>query len=675
MQLLKFVPIKLTLFLILGIITGWYTDLNNTIPFCFVIGLLVVAGFLYKSKKRTNQYVFGIVALLVTFCIGLLVISINKPKNNFNHYSKHTNENPQELHLKISEVLKSNSFSDKYFAKILKVKNNNTTGDILLTIPKDSLKTKLHIDDEFIVYEQLSEIKKTLNPHEFSYKSYLEKVGVYQQLYLKSTNYISTKNNRKTIYGLAAKWRNKIIENLKKEEFGSDELGIIQALLLGERNDISEETYNNYKNAGAIHILAVSGLHIGILLLILQLILQPVDNLPYGKKIKLPLIVALLWAFAFLAGLSASIVRAVTMFSFLAYAEYLNRPANKFNILALSMFFILLIKPTYLFHVGFQMSYVAVFTILWVYPILQNFWQPKYSILNKIWQLLSISVAAQLGVLPISLFYFHQFPTLFFISNLVIVPCLGFILSGGIVIILLSLLNLLPNFVAQIYNGAIQFMNIIIAWIAQQETFLFKNISFDSIQLILSYIIIICLIVMWTKTSFKRIIVLFVSVLILQSYLLISKYQVNQKKGLLVLHQAKETTLINQKGSTAHVLSNQKNQLTSTLQSYRIGERINTITYDSLKNCYTLLDKKIVIIDSFAVIDTTMKKVDYLILTQSPKINLERYLNIIKPKMIIADGSNYKSFITKWNKTCIKKKLPFHYTGEKGAFYFNELKD
>ena len=142
---------------------------------------------------------------------------------------------------------------------------------------------------------------------------------------------------------MAAKIRNHIIEKLKKENFGTEELGVIQALLLGQRNEITSEIDADYKNAGAYHILALSGLHIGILLGLLHFLLKPLELLPKGRTVKLVVIVVLLWGFALLAGLSASILRAVAMFSFVAYALYLNRPTSNFNILALSLFFILLL--------------------------------------------------------------------------------------------------------------------------------------------------------------------------------------------------------------------------------------------------------------------------------------------------------------------------------------------
>ena len=150
------------------------------------------------------------------------------------------------------------------------------------------------------------EIKSPLNPYQFNYKNYLEIQGIYHQLNLNANNHIVLENSSRTFKGYAASLRQNIITKLEQANFGNAELGIIQALFLGQRDTISKETYTDYKNAGAVHILAVSGLHIGILLLFLEFMLRPMELLPNGKTFKLVAIVLLLWGFAFLAGLSAS---------------------------------------------------------------------------------------------------------------------------------------------------------------------------------------------------------------------------------------------------------------------------------------------------------------------------------------------------------------------------------
>ena len=158
---------------------------------------------------------------------------------------------------------------------------------------------------------------------------------------------------------------------------------VIKALLLGQRNDLSTELLDSYKNAGAIHILALSGLHIGILLLLLNYLFYPLTYLKNGIIFKTVLVLLCLWSFAFVAGLSASVVRAVTMFSFFAYGKALNRVNNGFNLTAISAFGLLFFNPNYLFQVGFQLSYAAVIAIIWIYPKLQRFWYPSSLFMKK----------------------------------------------------------------------------------------------------------------------------------------------------------------------------------------------------------------------------------------------------------------------------------------------------
>lgn len=668
MQLLKFVPIKLTLFLIAGIVVGNYFKLPLPIAISFVV-LGFITLLLFKIKQVSKSIYFGITALFLMFCIGVLAITIANPRNFDAHYTNNISNQPREVHIKITEILKPTSYSKKYIGEVLSVDKKQSKGNLLLNINNDTTFVDFKIDDEIITFKKFDYLTPPLNPHQFNYKEYLEGLGVYSQITIDPSEFVKLPDANTTIYGIASNLRFKIIESLKKQNFGDDELAVIQALLLGQRNNLSETTYTDYKNAGAVHILALSGLHIGILLYILQFLLQPIERFKGGKKIKLILIVLLLWSFALLAGLSASIVRAVTMFSFVAYAQYLNRPTNTFNIIALSLFFILLINPTYLFQVGFQMSYAAVFAIVWVYPMLQRIWYPENFILKKAWQLLSVSVAAQLGVLPISLFYFHQFPSLFFVSNLIIIPFLGLILGYGIFVIILSLSNISINFITETYNDIIHLMNAIIKWIAKQEAFIFKDISFDAVQLFLVYVAIILLIITFQKVKFRRTVACLISLILMQTWSLFNYYKGSNKEALYILHKSKNTALLHHKGTELHLLSNTAESFSTITKTYATEERSETILIDSLKNSYTYKLSDLYIVDSTTVYPF-IKQMN-IILTQSPKINLDILIDSIQPKMIIADGSNYKSDVLRWKETCEKRKLPFHYTGEKGAYYFD----
>ena len=600
-----------------------------------------------------------------------MAVTMAQPKNHNDHYSINTGPVPQLYLLKVQEVLKSNSFSDNYIASVIEVDHKVSSGKILLSSKLDSLHPPLKPDDVITFYGHYTAIKEPLNPHQFSYKNYLKTLGVYHRIQLEPHVFEIKSKSLTSAYGWAHKIREDIIGQLKKAQIGQEELSIIQALLLGQRTDISEDTYTNYVNAGAIHILAVSGLHIGILLLILQYLLSPLKRIKNGQTIQLVLILAILWSYALLAGFSASIVRAVSMFSFLAYAMFLNRPTNSFNIMALSLFFILLMGPMFLFQVGFQMSYLAVFAILWIYPILQNMWSPNNQILKKIWQLTSVSIAAQLGVLPIALFYFHQFPGLFFLSNLAIVPFLGIILGLGIIVIILALTNLLPSLLAIIYHKMIASMNWIVGWIGEQEVFIFKNISFDLVQVLLSYILLVCILIFLPKRSPKRLLVIMVMVISFQSYLIYVNYTAQTKEEIAVMHQTRNTVLFQRTGNTLTISATDQNKVTKLQEDYLTAERIESVNHTPLQNTYTLKGQQLYILDSLGIYPPQGYRPSLVLLTQSPKINLERIIDSIKPNHIIADGNNYRSDVLRWQQTCDQKKIPFHYTGEKGAFYFN----
>jgi competence protein ComEC len=653
-----------------GIILGFYLEVAPLFPLLVMLLLFPILFWLRKRQSREGLPYFEVVTTLTTIGLGMFVVAMAKGTTLENHYSQHDFEKENLWHLKVREVLKPNPYSQRYVTQVISLDDEKVTGKILLNLPADSTVLRLTVDDEIFVHSSAEAIRPPLNPHQFDYKDYLRKQAIYHQVRTAQSTILIDDNPSSTLLGLASNAREHIISKLKKQSFGPEELSVIQALLLGQRDDISESTYNDYKNAGAVHILAVSGLHVGILLLLLQFLLLPLERFPKGKTAKLVLVVLLLWAYAFVAGLSPSIVRAVTMFSFLAYAMHLNRPTNSFNIIALSILFILLIKPLFLFQVGFQMSYAAVFTIVWIYPKLQKFWFPENVVVRKTWQLLSVSIAAQLGVLPISLFYFHQFPALFFISNLVIIPFLGLILGMGILIIVLSLANQLPAFLVTAYDWIIGIMNAVVNWVAKQEGFIIKDIPFDSVQLILGYFAIISLVLFLSRPKRKIALVLFAGIITLQGWAIWNQFQLQQKESLILVHRTRNTILFHQTGNVLNVLAQDSSNVDRIVNDYAVAERIQQITKNQIQNSYLINQKKLYVMDSLGFYPLN-KELDFLLLTQSPKINLERLLDSIHPKMVLADGSSYKSYVERWKATCAQKEIPFHYTGEKGYYVFD----
>jgi len=673
MNAFQFLPVKLALCVLLGILLGYYLDPTPIVSLVIAGTSVLTLGLIYKLKKNQNTFYYGAIFLLAAISIGVFSFSLTQPKNKANHYQQYDTGEKTIWHVKVLEVLKSTEFSHRYIVRIRAVGENLTSGNVVVNTPKDSINFPLFVDQEFSFYGNSTPIGAPKNPYQFNYKNYMKVLGVTHQINIDDLSTTVFSKSRRTIYGMAASLRNTISKDLKKAGITPEAHQIMEALLLGQRNDISPVIYDNYKKAGAVHILAVSGLHIGILLLLLQFLLKPLHFLPHGKVIKLILIVCTLWGFAILAGLSASIVRAVTMFSFLAYASFLNRPTNTYNILALSLLAIVLVEPRMVFQVGFQMSYIAVFAIVWIYPLLQNVWKPKNWFVQKTWQILSVSIAAQLGVLPISLYYFHQFPSLFFVSNLIIIPFLGLLLGLGIAVIGLALVQSLPPFLASGYSFLIACMNTVIAWVAKQETFVFSDISFDGIQLVLWYFILIFILQLAQKLKPQTILLLFLGIIGLQSYALLNTHRGQQKNTLWIGHKTRNTVLLHHRKKQLTVMTTDSLETVSMVRNYAVGERLTHIYYKPLKNSYEVNTTPLTVLDSTGLYSLKTKPHGIILLTESPEIHLERLITDIQPKVIVADGSNYRSLVRLWKASCKKQKIPFHYTGEKGAFRYEAV--
>ena len=674
-KIAQYIPLQLSFFLVLGVLLGFYFSFSLLHLFIVNFLLVVLLGFLYLLNRKNYQWswAFQFVSFSLMLGIGISSISLQKPQNQKNHYSKVVSGEHRIL-FQISKQLKSTKYHNKYFVNILQIDGNKHKGKVLLNLSKESATQNPKIGDTYITFSEFSTINKPENPHTFNYKNYLLKKGVIHQLSLSQHSLKKVPNNNYNPYILAGKIRTKLQNALSKYPFQKNELGIINALVLGQRQNISKELLNSYAGAGAIHILAVSGLHVGILFMLLGFLLKPLEKIKYGKHFNTVCIILFLWGFALLTGLSGSVVRAVSMFTFIAIGMAIRKHRSAvLHALITSFFVLVLIHPRYIFDVGFQMSYAAVLGIILLFPKIQTvFPRIKWFLPRKIWELFVVSVSATIGTLPISLYYFHQFPSLFFLSNIVIVPFVGIIMGVGILVILLALLNLLPNFLVISYSFVLAAMNRFIEWVAQQEAFLLQHISFSIYTLLGSYLVISFGYIWLSKKSHKRFVPFLISILIFQAFLFMEKYQTETTGELVVFHKSSHSVIgikQNKHLQLLHTLDSLKAQKLNFITSYKVENRIDELTHKHLTN--SILQYKntnILILDSLRIYKNLSFKPNIVLLRLTPSINLERLLKETETKLVVADGSNYKSAISRWRETCFKNKIAFHYTGKKGAF-------
>ncbi|MEX2349742.1 MAG: ComEC/Rec2 family competence protein [Flavobacteriaceae bacterium] len=672
MRLINITAFKITLIFLGGILCCHYwgfSKLHLEYALFFTFALFLIAWF-RSGKQLFQDSFFGIVAYLILFVMGAWVYHIHQPIHHENHYTNYYNPRQDAFfQLRIKETLKPDLYNQKHVAEIIAINETVVSGDILLLIRNNSIPAELQIDDVLLIKTNKQELPKPKNPHQFDYASYLNRQGIYHQIQINPFEIIHKTKGTASLKGAANKVRSYINEKLIENNFNQETLSLINALLLGQRQQLSKDIYNDFAAAGAVHILAVSGLHVGIIMLILQFVLKPLERLRNGKRIKIIGVVLCLWVFAVIAGLSPSVLRAVTMFSFLAYAMESKRETSSFNTLLASAFLLLAIDPNLIFHIGFQMSYMAVFAIVWICPMIQKYYHPKTIIDRKIWETLTVTFAAQLGVAVLSIYYFHHFPGLFFITNVVILPFLGLILGGGILVIALASINILPSFLHQAYSSLLEKLIAFIGWVAKQDRYYFDEISLNTLQVIGLYFFLVALILAFQKLKFAHVFALFISIICLQGIYFWNKSQTASQE-LLVFHKSRHTVIGYKNARNLNLYSNSlqdefRNE--GFIKNYKVGAHIKDVNLEKLPPYFEFDKKRIFVTDSTGVFPKN-GKVDVLIISESPKFHLDRVLDSLKPSLIIADGNNYTSYVKRWRETCTKRKLPFHHTGTEGAY-------
>ncbi|MGM8361498.1 ComEC/Rec2 family competence protein [Flavobacterium sp. ARAG 55.4] len=672
MKVFEFPLARITISFLLGILTAFTCRPNPKWIFGFLICFLLLTCFFIflVRKSRKNKRYTSLLCYFISFLTGISSLIIQTDSFQKDNYSNHKTvfEKEHSVTLVIREKLKNTTYNQRYIALIKSIDHKNYSGKILLNISKESTLQTLQTGNILRIQAYIQKNKKPDNPNQFNYGSYLDKKQIYAQIYANLTAIELSSELQKDSWFYIAKIRTRITDNLQKAHFDPTALTVAAALILGQRQDIDPGIVQDYQYAGAIHILSVSGLHVGFIFLFLNFILIPIPNTRKGSFLKLSIILSCLFIFAFVAGLSPSIVRSVTMFSFVAIGLHLRRSVNIYHTLLVSILLILLFQPYFLFDAGFQLSYLAVFFIVWFQPVLSQLWKPKNKTAKYSWDILTVSFAAQIGTLPLSLYYFHQFPGLFFITNLAVIPLLSFIMFLGIIVMAFSAINFTPFWLTKPLEWSIYLLNKIINTVASFEQFIIKDIPFNFSLLTFSYLLIIAFIIWFKKPYFKSLAFALLSIILCQLTFLSNKWQIQHQEEWLVFNQKRNSLIIQRQGNEVVVYSKDsavaKNKM---LNSYLIANFCRIKNQKEIQHVAYFKANKILILDSAGIFPENTKP-DIILLTQSPKINIDRILLSLQPKLVIADGSNYKSMLPQWEMSCKKQKIPFHATAEKGYF-------
>ncbi|MBL0054952.1 MAG: ComEC/Rec2 family competence protein [Chitinophagaceae bacterium] len=671
-----------------GIIIQWYDPLP--LPFVlfvffgFFIATLLI-GFLPISIRFQWRLIQGLLLNGLLISLGLFITRMNDPKNDQRWYGNHYREG-DILMVRLAEPLTEKASTYKTEAIVESIwhqgRLQKTSGKILLYFFKDSLSMRLRPGDRLAINKPLQAISNPGNPGAFDYRQYAALHQWYHRAYVRQKEWKFIGNgNIGRFNQFITTAREKILDVLRRHLPADKEvLGIAEALLIGYTNDLDKDLVQAYSNTGVVHIIAISGMHLALIYLLLVGLFKWMPGINRSKLAQVILILACLWFFSLLTGASPSVLRAAVMFSFISIGKNFIRPSSVYNSLAASAFVLLCWNPAYLWDVGFQLSYLAVAGILLFQRPLYQAVYLKFKWADKIWQLASVTLAAQVFTFPVCLYYFHQFPVLFLLANLFIVPLSGLILYAELILLAVSWIPYAGQFAGMVNTWLIRLMNGFIRWVNQLPYAVWDEIPAGLYSTVLLYGVVggfaFWLLGRKKTPLFLALISLFCFT-VLQA---VNEWRFVHQRKLVVYQVPKYQAIDIINGHEYRFIGDSSLLADGMLSNFNLKPSRTLFQLKYRQDSLAGLAKRNYIYHyhqiRFAVIEhdiryiETGKKfdIDFIIISRNPGISLARLNVIFNCRLYILDASNSLWKIDKWLKEAEALHLRCHSIPEKGAF-------
>jgi competence protein ComEC len=692
----KYTPVRLAVPFCAGIIISISIghDLFRPVTIALIVSFVLFLITNLLSGGYSTRWLPGLLATISLFSAGMAMAEGMK----HNAYTNDKVMAQQDEHavriicLTEKPLLKTKSLSGK--AKVLCYLDSlgkawSSQDNILLYIENDSVASSLAVGDLILARGSMEEVGGPLNPESFDYRKFLYYRNVRWQAVLDSGEW-------KKIVGIRGvpllRWsegcRQRFGNILASYGISGDELALASALILGTRDLLQKDMIREFSNAGAIHVLSVSGLHVGIMFVLADRMLFFLKRFRRGRKLHQAVIILMIWVYAFITGLPASVVRASLMFSLIAAARMMDRSHEGFNILAGALLVQLWINPFEITQVGFQLSYLAVLGIFAYYKKLNEIWANSSRLIAEIWSIIAVSIAAQLATFPLASYYFHFFPVYFLVTNMVVVPLAGVVTYMALFVLLAGIIHLPFTWIGLPLKWGLQLMHGSVAFIQSWPGAVLKPVNLTSLQVLLIFLFLCGLFIYFILLNHKG---LWMSVISMSLILLIAGsenykksmhpevvvYSLNGHTAIEYLHDRHSVFLAD---SSLLTLEEKINMQVAPNRMHLGIRTVNAMEYpmDSVYNSgdvwicppfYTFGNLEMAIIgQEWQNKDLESKvRVDWLVVTGKKGPSPEQVIAAVSPSCVIADGSVPGYRADRWEAFCKANGLQFHSVLQAGA--------
>jgi competence protein ComEC len=671
-----------------GIIIQWNLQVDRRLAWAVAtISVLAIVGFFGLPFIRRYRYSSfnGIAISFLFLSFGCLIAWQKDIRNDKSWFGKTYNDNTSIIVTLLERpVEKTKSY--KANASVDHLLQNGsfleTNGKIILYYKKDSTPPGLDYGSQLVITKPLQEIKNSGNPGGFDFKRYSLFQGITHQVYLKENEFeILPTVKTDLLQRFINRSRDRVLEILRTNIKGEKVLGLAEALLIGYKNDLDKTLVQSYSNTGVVHVIAISGLHLGLIYWLLAWLFKPLQKRKL-KWLRPVFIITGLWLFTLLAGAQPSVLRSAVMFTCIVLGETLGKKSSIYNSLALSALLLLCINPYWLWDVGFQLSYTAVLSIVIFMQPIYHWFYIKNKIFDFIWKLNAVTIAAQILTVPVCIYHFHQFPTGFLFTNLLAVPLSSIILLGEILLCIVSFIPVVAMFIGKMITWLIWLMNSYIEQIEKLPYALLEGFQISILQVIL-LLIVATGFGFWlmekSKIGFKYGVIALLGFFVLRA---VSFVQANNRQQVLIYNvpQKSAVDLINGRKylfvGDSDLLADdfvRNFHIKPSRILHRVGSAVDFENYKQEQGLMIYKNKKILIIDEtkyFLPIEPKMS-VDLLIISGTPRLYLIKLIETFSIKQVVFDGRCPAWKINYWKKDCDSLHIPYHDVSEKGAFVWD----
>jgi competence protein ComEC len=674
--------------LVAGIILQWHLKIEPELLWMILSASLIITAVFFFIPFFERYKLSGLsgLSIAVTFIsLGGLLSWYKNIQHDENWFGKkYSNENALAVTLVENPVEKTKSYKANASVNFILQNDSSikTKGTIILYFQKDSSVSALEYGSQLVISKPLQEIKNSGNPGGFDYKRYSLFQGITHQVYLKENEFeVLATTDKKPFNLFINKSRAKVLSILRTNIKGEKELGLAEALLIGYKDDLDKTLVQSYSNTGVVHVIAISGLHLGLIYWLLAWLVKPLQKRKL-KWLRPVFILTGLWLFSLLAGAQPSVLRSAVMFTCIVLGDSFERKSSIYNTLALSALLLLCINPFWLWDVGFQLSYAAVLSIVIFMQPIYHWFDVKNRLLDFIWKLNAVTIAAQILTVPIGIYHFHQFPNYFLLTNFIAVPLSSLILLGEILLCLVSFIPIVAAFIGKILYWLIWIMN---SYIERIEILPFS--LWDGLQISIPQAMLLLVVAtgvgFWlmekSKTGLKYGLIALLAFIVLRT---ISFIQANNRQQLIVYNVPQKQAIDLIDGRNYLFVGDSDLLADDFVRNFhikpsRVLHRIEPVTnfdnYMSHKEMFIYNNKRVLVINEtkyFSPIESKIP-VDLLLVSGNPKLYFTQLTKTFSIKQVVFDGSCPAWKINYWKKDCDSLNIPTHSVGEKGAFVMN----